>query len=464
MRLMLVSLALLLGACAPCVAATADNAAERFDAVRQSPPQLRAFLYQMPKGGDLHNHLSGAVPAESTVRWAAADGLCVDTMTMSLIPAPCAIGGTRVSATRVEADAALRRRAVDAWSMQEWKPGAESGADHFFATFLKVSPLEYRRLGDMIAAVVSHAAAHHVSYVELMVDPDSSRIARLGARIGWNPDLGVMRRRLDSAGLGDTIRKATKHLDSADAHARAVMLCGTATAGPGCGVTVRYIYYAIRSRSPDMVFAQILAGFEWPAIDSRYVALNIVAPEHDSVAVRDFALHMSMFDFLHSAFPNTGITLHAGELSDKVATPATMRSHIRQSVEVGHARRIGHGVDVMQEDNADGLLRELHDRDVLVEVALTSNDVILGVTGGRHPLAQYLSHGVPVALATDDEGVSRSDMTHEYLRAVVDQHIGYLALKEMARNSITHSFADTATKQRLLTRLDADFAQFEARQ
>ena len=130
------------------------RAAARLESIRGDTVALLHVLRDMPKGGDLHNHLSGAVPAESTVRWAAADGLCVDTMTMSLIPAPCAIGGTRVSATRVEADAALRRRAVDAWSMQEWKPGAESGADHFFATFLKVSPLEYRRLGDMIAAVV----------------------------------------------------------------------------------------------------------------------------------------------------------------------------------------------------------------------------------------------------------------------------------------------------------------------
>src|SRR6266704_1383665 len=39
---------------------------------------LFAFLLQMPKGGDLHNHITGAAYAESFIRWAAADGLCVD--------------------------------------------------------------------------------------------------------------------------------------------------------------------------------------------------------------------------------------------------------------------------------------------------------------------------------------------------------------------------------------------------
>lgn len=34
----------------------------------------------MPKGGDLHNHLSGAIYAETFIQWAAQGGLCVDIM------------------------------------------------------------------------------------------------------------------------------------------------------------------------------------------------------------------------------------------------------------------------------------------------------------------------------------------------------------------------------------------------
>src|SRR5262249_47861481 len=151
-----------------------------------------------------------------------------------------------------------------------------------------------------------------------------------------------------------------------------------------------------------------------PSIDRRYVSFNLVAPEHSDVATRDFDLHMRMIDFARATHASVPVTLHAGELSSLVTSRDAMRSHIRTSVELGHASRIGHGVDVMQEDDAESLLREMASRHVLVEIALTSNDVILGVRGTAHPLSAYLAHGVPVALVTDDEGVSVSDMTLEY--------------------------------------------------
>lgn len=47
---------------------------------------------------------------------------------------------------------------------------------------------------------------------------------------------------------------------------------------------------------------------------------------------------------------------------------------------------------------------------------------------------------MPVALATDDEGVARSDMTHEWLRAVETYNLSYAELKRMARDSLDHSF------------------------
>src|SRR6185436_13940550 len=61
--------------------AFADEAstAARLESIRNDPQQLRMFLQQMPKGGDLHNHLSGTVYAESYMVWAVADKLCIDT-------------------------------------------------------------------------------------------------------------------------------------------------------------------------------------------------------------------------------------------------------------------------------------------------------------------------------------------------------------------------------------------------
>jgi len=81
-------------------------------------------------------------------------------------------------------------------------------------------------------------------------------------------------------------------------------------------------------------------------------------------------------------------------------------------------------------------------RRVAVEICLTSNDVILGVRGRQHPLRLYLEHGVPVTLATDDPGVSRDDMTNQFVRAVEDQGLRYAQLKQIARNSLEYAFVE----------------------
>src|SRR5215472_8983926 len=54
-----------------------------FEAARTNPLELRNFLKKMPKGADLHNHLSGAVYAESWIRAAAEDHLCVNLASLS---------------------------------------------------------------------------------------------------------------------------------------------------------------------------------------------------------------------------------------------------------------------------------------------------------------------------------------------------------------------------------------------
>jgi adenosine deaminase len=120
--------------------------------------------------------------------------------------------------------------------------------------------------------------------------------------------------------------------------------------------------------------------------------------------------------------------------------PDGLKFHIRMAVEEGHAERIGHGVDVMYEDQPGELMKEMADRHVMVEVNLTSNDVILNVKGNDHPFMLYRKAGVPVALSTDDEGVSRIDLTHEYVRAADTYPLRYHDLKLMVRTSIEHSF------------------------
>ena len=61
---------------------------QQFQAIQKNPPELYAFLYRMPKGGDLHNHLIGAVYAESLLKAAAEDSLCIDEKALSLTEPP----------------------------------------------------------------------------------------------------------------------------------------------------------------------------------------------------------------------------------------------------------------------------------------------------------------------------------------------------------------------------------------
>ena len=125
--------------------------------------------------------------------------------------------------------------------------------------------------------------------------------------------------------------------------------------------------------------------------------------------------------------------------------PEGLCCHIRLAVEQAHAERIGHGVDVMYEDRPYDLLQEMAQKHIMVEINLSSNEGILGVEGDEHPFPIYRIDRVPVALSTDDEGVSRTEITHEYVRAALDYHLTYQDMKKLARTGMEHSFLPGAS-------------------
>jgi hypothetical protein len=166
--------------------------------------------------------------------------------------------------------------------------------------------------------------------------------------------------------------------------------------------------------------------------NSKVVALNLVQPEDSLPSMQNFPVQMEMLNFLKARYPRAHITLHAGELAPGIVPPEGLSFHIRDSVIKGHADRIGHGVAIMHEDDPYGLLKDLARRNVMIEICLTSNDTILGIRKEQHPLTTYLEYGVPVALATDDEGVARSEISREFLKAAEEHGLGYIQLKKMA--------------------------------
>lgn len=433
---------------APKLADAAEaRTARAFDAARQQGPlALHAFLAAMPKGGDLHNHLSGAVYAESWIAQAAADGLCVDIATSSLIDkhrvsAPNCGDGQRPAADALN-DQHFYDTLVDVFSMRSFVPSAgNSGHDHFFDSFGRfqaVSP--ERHMGDWLTEVSTRAATQNEQYLELMVTPPFAHARELARTLGWQADFDAMRKQLLAHGLKDDMAADEQLLTQALAERKRQQHCDSAQADPGCAVQMRFLYQVLRGAAPERVFAQTLLGFELASADPRWVGINFVMPEDGYLSMRDYDLQMHMLQYLHRLYPKVHISLHAGELAPGLVPPGGLRFHIREAIDVAHAERIGHGVDVMYEDHPESLLEEMAQRHVMVEINLTSNDVILGVRGADHPLPIYLQHGVPVALSTDDEGVSRIDLTHEYVRAAEDFGLSYATLKQLARNSLTYSF------------------------
>lgn len=417
------------------------------EAKKQGPAALRAFFYQMPKGADLHMHLSGAVYAESFIRAAGEDGLCVDPTALAFVhgsSTPCKTGD--VPAASVPQNQKLYDALIDSFSMRTFVPRTgESGHDHFFNTFDKFGGTDKKHVGEWVDEVASRAAAQNEQYLEIMETPNFGPAATLAAKVGFHSNFAEYRNLLLAQGFRDSLPEVQAYFDRIEAERRRREHCDTTNPAPACNVEVRFIYQVLRGMPKESVFAQILLGFELASVDPRVVGLNLVQPEDCYVCMRDYRLHMQMIDALHALYPKVHITLHAGELEPGMVPPEGLTFHIRSAVELGHAERIGHGVDIMYETDPYALLKEMAAKHVLVEVNLTSNDVILNIKGDSHPFMLYRKYGVPVALSTDDEGVSRIDLTHEYVRAAMAYPLSYRDFKQMARAGIEHSFLPGAS-------------------
>jgi adenosine deaminase len=350
-------------------------------------------------------------------------------------------GEGKVPAAKAFADQNLYDALIDAFSMRSFVPSAGvSGHDHFFDAFAKFSGTAARHSGELLDEVATRAASQNEQYLELMETPDFSHTAQIAKEIGWRDDLSQLRAELLARGLRDDIAVARSGRDEAEASRRVREHCGEPQETPACKITIRYLYQILRGFPKEQVFAQTLLGFEVVSADPRFVGINYVMPEDGETSMADYVLHMKIVGFLHALYPKVHISLHAGELAPGLVTPEGLCCHIRLAVEEAHAERVGHGVDVMYEDRPYELLKEMGAKHVMVEINLTSNDVILGVKDKDHPLPIYRKYHVPVALSTDDEGVSRIDMTHEYVRGVETYGLSYAELKQMVRAGLEHNF------------------------
>jgi adenosine deaminase len=426
--------------------------------VHVGPLAVQAFLADFPKGADLHFHLTAGVYAETLIRVAAEDKVCIDPVKAQFahdqsgktIKEPCAaplIAATELNGSSLTpAEQDLYDRVVDAFSMRNYVPtSGYSGHDQFFATFDRFGGLDKGHIGQWLDEITRRSDAENNQYLELMHTPAFGHAARIAREIGWNPDFAQMRQLLLDRGLRDEIATDRDEVRNAIANRKQIQKCDTPQASSACRVEVRFIYQILRAFPPEQVFAQTLLGFETVELaieqgSDDWVGINFVQPEDYMVSMRDYSLHMRMIEYLQGLYPKVHITLHAGELAPGMVPPEGEKFHVRQAVEIGHAERIGHGVDVMYENDAQGLLKEMARKHVMVEINLSSNDGILGISGDRHPFQYYRAAHVPVALSTDDQAVSRIDLTHEYVRAANEYHLSYKDLKQLARTGMEHNF------------------------
>jgi len=432
-------------------------------AVHQGPLAVQAFLAEFPKGADLHFHLSAGVYAETLIRAAAEDKVCIDPVKAQFahdaqgrtVKEPCAaplVAASELNGSSLTpAEQDIYDRVVDSFSMRNYVPtSGYSGHDQFFATFDRFGGLDKGHIGQWLDEITRRSDAQNNQYLELMHTPAFGHAARIAHEIGWDADLAQMRQALLDRGLRDEIAVDRDEIRNAIASRKQIQKCDSPQASSACSVQVRFIYQVLRAFSPEQVFAQTLLGFETveQAIEQGsddWVGINFVQPEDYMVSMRDYSLHMKMIDYLHGLYPKVHIALHAGELAPGMVPPEGLRFHVRQAFEIGHAERIGHGVDIMYENDAQGLLKEMARKHVMVEVNLSSNDGILGISGERHPFQYYRAAHVPVALSTDDQAVSRIDLTHEYVRAADEYHLSYTDLKQLARTGMEHNFLPGAS-------------------
>jgi adenosine deaminase/adenosine deaminase CECR1 len=469
--------------------ASRDLAATRsyYNGLIRSTPQklaeLGMFTTLLPKGGDLHHHYTGALYAETYLDWVDAQHYCIYTATVPNTPAEKLRVNTKpdasldpslcVSAATLRQDSKygrLYRELLSTWSDKDFdnhfhdQPPPDKQFFDTFGYFGAVSGYDFRQgLRDLKA----RARAENLGYLETMLAGAPGVADKSELEASLNAAFGELSADSTDPQIQAALQKAFALLSTSpetqaaiDKYVKAVN--EVATGLDDDEFTLRFQTYVSRNSNPAKVFSGLYAAFQSVRQSPHMVGVNIVGPENGYVAMRDYHLHMQMFAFLKQHFPQTRLAMHAGELALGMVPPEGLRFHIREAVQVAGAERIGHGVDISHEQDAPGLLRQMRERRVVVEVNLTSNDFILGVKGAAHPLPLYIRYGVPFVISTDDAGVSRNNLSGEYLLYASRYTPSYDQLKQTSYNSIRYSFLSEDDKQRELRRLDKRFKAFES--
>jgi adenosine deaminase/adenosine deaminase CECR1 len=434
--------------------------------------ELTMFFTQMPKGGDLHHHYSGAVYAESYVDFLDKQGYCVDKQTYKIETDKDKVEAQRAKQAKdrtclgtadVYADDYTYRELLQRWSSKDFHNhgGIQAPPDRqFFQTFLYFGPVSNANFHEGLAEIKQRAIRENVGYIETMFKMSPFVVNK-------DFDTQAWQNAHDAKAFEAQMRAWMTQLDADPKFNGAIADFTAKIDEAAAGIdderfTMRYQTYVLRLLNPSQVFSSMLAGFKAAKKDSKIVGVNIVGQESQMVSMRDYTLHMQMFHFLKSVYPDVKVALHAGELALGDVPPEQLQFHIDEALSLAGADRIGHGIDLAHETNAAAIMQRMREKDIPVEINLTSNAFINGVQGENHPIILYRKYGVPYVISTDDAGVTRHNLANEYVLFASRYKPGYAELKKASYNSIRYSFLDAADKARLTKQLDERFAKFEA--
>jgi len=441
---------------------------------------LTKFTTDMPKGGDLHDHFTGAIYPSQLIGYAKNDAAAPSWCAKKVSPGSvtyrvdidnnCIADGGQLLHNISTGDP-LYQALLKSWSMYDFNlMPPRYGHDHFFSVFSEENALTHYATyrAEMLADLMRQAYKEHIDYLELMVKPDDSS-SNTSSDAFAKDYLQNFPSNPTPANINNAITTLANHnftkavvdgniisaVESLRSQAYTLLHCYTPLAEPACGIVVRFQYEAIRTSSLNVTFANLYAGFLATQLyPDDFVGVNLVAPEDNPVSLQEYVPQMNIIGDLHYLYPNVPISLHAGELTQQFVSPQTLSFHIYDALSLAHANRIGHGVDVWSEENAGHHDFSLMKQDNnLVEINLSSNEAILGVCDGEsyctnpavkgtynHPFYDYLTKGVPVALSTDDQGILLTDLNNEYYKASQRYPISYEMLKNIDRNSLAYSF------------------------
>ena len=214
-----------------------------------------------------------------------------------------------------------------------------------------------------------------------------------------------------------------------------------ASAAEEFGIQVRLIASVNRHESPEL--AEQVAWLAAAHIDDGIVGMDLAGNEAEFSAM-PFA---GIFNEAKQA--GLHLTIHAGEWGGA--------DNVREAVEQVGAERIGHGVRVMEDENAVALTRE---RGTTFEVCVTSNyqsGVVPALSD--HPFPRMLQAGLDVTLNTDDPSVSRIDLSHEFKLAHQDLGMPLDVLKERVLEATQAAFLPEDEKARLVKKLKKELGE-----